>query len=147
MKKKTFVLIGIVIMLLIGAIAYFKPLSFSDVANVNSKISMILNEYVITNGTPDIDVVEYKDITEAQKSAIFTVFEKYTYRRTFGTLFSNGSISGTGSKMLSIYMFGDDSDVIFVTSSEKIVINGKNYSMENAEQFIAQIVEIMERTA
>ena len=148
MKKKAIYLIGIAIVLLICIIAYFKPLSLSNTVSENSKISMILNEYVIRNGAPDIDVVEYKDITAEQKSAILTLLEKYTYRRTFGTLFSSGTISGIGNKMLSIYVFGDHTSGggIFVTSSGKIVVNAKNYRMENAEQFIEQIIEIMEQT-
>jgi hypothetical protein len=110
---------------------------------------MILNEYVIRNGEPDIDVVEYKDITAEQKNAILTLLEKYTYRRTFGTLFSNGTMSGIGNKMLSIYVFGDNTSggsIFVLTSSGKIVVNGKNYRMENAEQFIEQIIEILEQT-
>ena len=146
MRKKTIFLIGINIVLLICIIAYFKPLSLSNTASENSNISMILNEYVIRNGEPDIDVVEYKDITAEQKSAILTLLEKYTYRRTFGTLFSNGTMSGIGNKMLSIYVFNDSSDShVLVISLKEIVINGKNYRMKNAEQFIEQIIEIMEQ--
>jgi len=145
MKKKTTYLLVIVIVLLICIIAYFKPLSFSNAASENSKITMILNEYVIRNGEPDIDVAEYQDITTEQKSALLTVLEKYSYKRTFGTLFSNGSMSGIGNKMLSIYVFDDNSDIIFVTSSGQIVVNGKNYSMKNAEQLIEQIIDIVEQ--
>lgn len=148
MKKTTVYLLGIATVLLICIIAYFKPLSLSNDISENGQISMILNEYVIRNGEPDIDVVEYKDITAEQKNAILTLLEKYTYRRTFGTLFSNGTMSGIGNKMLSIYVFGDNTSggSIFVTSSGKILVNGKNYRMENAEQFIEQIIEIMEQT-
>lgn len=144
MKKKAICIIGIAIVLLICIIAYFKPLSLSNTVSENSTISMILNEYVIKNGKPDIDVVEYQDLTAEQKNAILTLLEQYTYRRTLGTLFSNGTMSGTGNKMLSIYVFDDDSSAVFVTGSGEIVVNGNNYRMKNAEQFIAQIVEIME---
>lgn len=148
MKKKAIYLVGIAVVLLICVIAYFKPLSLSNTASQNSKISMILNEYVIRNGEPDIEVVEYRDITTEQKSAFLALLEKYTYKRTLGTLFSNGTISGIGNKMLSIYMFGENTSGggIFVTSSGKIVVNAKNYRMENSEQFIEQIIEIMEQT-
>ena len=148
MKKKAIYLVGIAVVLLICIIAYFKPLSLSNTASQNSKISMILNEYVIRNGEPDIEVVEYRDITTEQKSAILALLEKYTYKRTLGTLFSNGTTSGIGNKMLSIYMFGENTSGggIFVTSSGKIVVNAKNYRMENSEQFIEQIIEIMEQT-
>ncbi len=147
MKKKTIFSVAIVIVigLLICINGYFKPLSFSNIASENSEISMILNEYVVENGVADITVAEYKDITSEQKSAILTVMEGYTYKRTFGTIFSDGSMTGIGKKMLSIYAFDEDSSTVYVTSSGKIVVDNKNYYMENAERFIAQIIDIMEQ--
>lgn len=144
MKKKTIYLVVIVIVLLIF-IAFFKPLSLSDIARENNQIKMVLNELGVRNGEAYIDSVDYQVITAEQKSAILTLLEKYTYRRTFDTLFSDGSISGLGDKTLSIYVYDDVSLVgsIFVSSSGRIAVNEKNYRMENAEQFIEQIIEIM----
>ncbi|MCI6431024.1 MAG: hypothetical protein MSA72_09155 [Lachnospiraceae bacterium] len=144
MKKKTIYLVVIVIVLLIF-IAFFKPLSLSDIARENNQIKMVLNELGVRNGEAYIDSVDYQVITAEQKSAILTLLEKYTYRRTFDTLFSDGSISGLGDKTLSIYVYDDVSLVgsIFVSSSGRIAVNEKSYSMENAEQFVEQIIEIM----
>ena len=144
MKKKSLYLSGLVIILLICIIIYFKPLSLSNLVSEDSLINMIFSEYVINNGEPDIEVVEYEDITAEQKNALLPILEKYTYRRTLGTLFSNGSMSGTGNKTLSIYVFDNDSNSIFISSVGKIVVNNKNYRMENTEQFIEQIMAIME---
>lgn len=145
MKKKTIYLIVIVIVLLIGMIAFFKPLSFSNIARENNQINMVLSELGVRNGEAYIDSVDYQAITTEQKSAILTLLEKYTYRRTFGTLFSDGSISGLGDQTLSIYVYDDVSLVgsIFVTSSGRLAVNEKSYRMENAERFIEQIIEIM----
>ena len=149
MKKKAIYLMGIAIVLLIGMIVYFKPLSLLDTFTLseNSEIGMILDAYVIRNGEPHLDGVEYNEITAEQKRAVLALFEKYTYRRTFGTLFSNGTITG-GNKQLSIHMIDDNATYgsVFVTSSGKILVNAKNYRMENAEQFIKQIIKIMEQT-
>lgn len=144
MKKKTIYLVVIVIVLLIF-IAFFKPLSLSDIARENNQIKMVLNQLGVRNGEAYIDSVDYQVITAEQKSAILTLLEKYTYRRTFDTLFSDGSISGLGDKTLSIYVYDDVSLVgsIFVSSSGRIAVNEKSYSMENAEQFVEQIIEIM----
>ena len=145
MKKKAIWIIALAIVLLLGIIIYFKPLSFSNIVSDNSEISMILNEYGIRNGKPDIDVVEYKDITVEQKSAILAVLDECTYKKTLDTLFSNGSMSGMGNKMLSIYVFNESSDShVLVISSKEIVINGKNYRMKNAGLLIEQIIAIME---
>ena len=147
MKRKTIYLRGIVIVLLVCIIVYFKPLSLSDTASENNQIRMVLNEFEIRNGEPYIDSYEYQVITTEQKSAILTLLEKSTYRRTFGTLFSNGSISGLGDKMLAIYVPDDISAIesIIVSSSGKILVNDKSYSMENAEQLIEKIIEVMEQ--
>lgn len=89
--------------------------------------------------------MDYQDITIEQKNTILALLDKYTYRRTIGTLFSNGSTSDLGDKTLSVYVYDDVSLInsVFATSSGKIVINEKVYNMENAEQFIEQIIEIM----
>ena len=80
-----------------------------------------------------------------QKNAILSLLDKYTYRRTVGTLFSNGSTSDLGNKTFSIYVYDNNLLInsVLVTSSGKVVINEKTYNMEDAEPFIEQIVEIM----
>ena len=42
-------------------------------------------------------------------------------------------------------MYDDDLLInsVFATSSGKVVINEKNYNMEDAERFIEQMIEIM----
>ena len=145
MKKRIIWIIVLFVVLLLCVIAYFKPLSFSNIVNSNSGISIILNEYRIKNGEPDIDVIEYIDITIEQKSAILAVLDECTYRRTLSTPFSNGTMTGMGTKMLSIYVLNDSPySHVLVISSKEIVINGKNYGMKNAEQLIEQIITIME---
>lgn len=139
-------LIGAVVLLLICIFAYFKPLSLSDAVSENNRIHMILNEFKIEDGEPNIDSVVYQDITTEQKSTILTLLDEYTYRRTVGTLFSNGTISGLGDKSLTIYVYGDKSSVasIVMASSGRIAINDKSYSMKNAEQLIKQLIETVE---
>ena len=146
MKKKVLYLIGAVVLLLICIFAYFKPLSLSDAVSENHRIHMILNEFKIEDGEPNIDSVVYQDITAEQKSTILTLLDEYTYRRTVGTLFSNGTISGLGDKSLTIYVYGDKSSVtsIVMASSGRIAINDKSYSMKNAEQLIKQLIETVE---
>lgn len=145
--KKTIYLVLIVIVLLVSMIAFLKPLSLSDIANENNQMTMIFSELGVRNGEAYIDSVDYQEITAEQKRGILNLLEKYTYRRTFSTLFSDGAISGLGDETLSIYVYDDVSLIgnIFVTSSGKIAVNEKTYSMKNSEQFIEQIIEIMEQ--
>ena len=148
MKKKTVGSMAIAVILLLGIAAYFRPLSFSGRAGENRQIQMVLNESGVRNGEPYIDSVSYAEVTTEQKSAILTVLENYTYRRTFGTLFSDGSLSDFGDAMISIYGYENDTLVasIVISSSGKIAVNDKTYHMKDAEQLIDQIVKIMEQT-
>ena len=145
MKKKMLCSIIIVIAFFICCTVYFKPLPLSDVAEADNQIKMIYSQLGVENGEAYIDSVDYQDITIEQKNAILSLLDKHTYRRTVGTLFSNGSTSDLGDKTLSIYVYEDASLInsVLVTSSGKVVINEKTYNMEYAEPFIEQIVEIM----
>lgn len=144
MKKKTITALAVVLVLLLGSIACFRPLAFSGMAGENQQINVVLSEVGVRNGEAYIDSRDYSDITTEQKTAVWTVLEKYTYRRTPGTPFSDGSLSDIGEKMLSIYVYEDDTltDSIIIMSAGKIAINGKNYRMTNAGQCIDQLTEI-----
>lgn len=145
MKKKMLCSIIIVIAFFVCCIVYFKPLSLSDIAEADNQMKMIYSQLGVENGEAYIDSVNYQDITIDQKNTILSLLYKYTYRRTVGTLFSNGSTSDLGDKTLSIYVYDDASLInsVLVTSSGKVVINEKTYNMEDAEQFIEQIIQIM----
>ena len=145
MKKKMLCSIIIVIAFFVCCIVYFKPLSLSDVAGADNQMKMIYSQLGVENGEAYIDSVNYQNITIDQKNAILSLLDEYTYRRTVGTLFSNGSTSNLGNKTLSIYVYDNDLLInsVFATSSGEVVINEKTYNMEDAEPFIEQMVEIM----
>lgn len=145
MKKKIMYLIGIVV-LVVCVIAYFKPQSFSDFADHENQIKMILKDFTIENGEPNIESSEYQNITETQKHDILNALQQFTYRRNIKTLFSDGSMSDLGDKMLTIYVYenGLHVDSVMVSSSGKIAVKDKVYSMKNADDFIEQIVDIVE---
>ncbi len=145
MKKKMIWFIGIIV-LAICVIAYFKPMPFPDIADSDNEIQMILSDFGFENGKAKNESVKYTNITEEQKREISAVLEKYNYRRNLKTLFSDGSISDSGDKLLSIYVYKGDlhSDTIMISSSGKILVNDKKHSLKNAESFIEQIIDIVE---
>ncbi len=147
MKKKATVLAAIAVLLLIGLAIYFRPLHFS-VPDESSQISIVLNEYSVSDGKPTIDSAEYPVTSPEQRRAIRALLEKTAYRRTAGTLFSDGSMSDMGDRTLAIYIYDGDSlaDSILASSSGKIAVQNKTYCMKNSEQLIAQIIEIAKRT-
>ena len=144
--KKKISFMAVIIILFISLVTYFKTLSLSKIATKDNQLKMVFCEYSVKNGNPFIDSISYQTITSEQKDAVLTVLKDYPYRRTLGTLFSDGSISDFGSKLLYIYVYDGASqvDCIAASSAGTITLHGKNYHMENAEQFIEQILEIIE---
>lgn len=147
MERKSIILVLIAVLLLIGLAIYFRPLHFS-VPDESSQITIVLNEYSVSDGKPVIDSAEYPVTSPEQRRAIRALLEKTTYRRTTGTLFSDGSMSDMGDRTLAIYIYDGDSlaDSILASSSGKIAVQNKTYCMKNSEQLIAQIIEIAKRT-
>ena len=147
MKRKATVLAAIAVLLLIGLAIYFRPLHFS-VPDEISQISIVLNEYSVSDGKPVIDSAEYQATASEQRRAIRALLAETAYRRTAGTLFSDGSMSDVGNRTLAIYIYDGDSlaDSILASSSGKIAVQNKTYCMKNSEQLIAQIIEIAKRT-
>lgn len=147
MKRKAIILVLIAVLLLIGLAIYFRPLHFS-VPDEISQIAIVLNEYAVSDGKPTIDSAEYPATGTEQISAIRALLESTTYRRTAGTLFSDGSMTDMGNRTLAIYIYDGDAlaDSILASSSGQVSVQTKTYYMKNAEQFIEQIIEIAERT-
>lgn len=145
MKKKIIYFVGIAV-LVICVIAYFKPLSFSEMVDNDNQIKMTMQDFSIKNGEANIESDEYTNLTAEQKDGILKVLAQFRYRRTFKTLFSDGSMSDLGDKMLSIYIYenGLTFNTVVVSSSGKIAVNNKVYSMKDAENFIEQIIDIVE---
>lgn len=146
-RKVTYVAaIVVAIVFLIGLVIYFKPLSLLDIVSEDHQITLIISELGVRNGEAYMDSVPYQSITSEQKSSILALLEQYTYTRTLTTPFSDGSLRGLGNRVLYINVYDDTSlvDDISVTSLGKIAVNGKNYNMKDAEQFIEQVSEIME---
>jgi len=73
------------------------------------------------------------------------VTEQHSYRRTVGTLFSDGTIEDLGERMLTIHvMEGEASDSIVVTDSGKIAVNDKVYRMKDADEMMEKLLEVVE---
>ena len=69
MKRKSIILVLIAVLLLIGLAIYFRPLRFS-VPDEISQISIVLNEYAVSDGKPTIDSAEYPATGTEQISAL-----------------------------------------------------------------------------
>lgn len=143
--KKNAILSAMLAALLICIAAFFRPLSLADTVSEASQMKVVLGELGVRNGEAYIDSTDYQTITAEQKAAILDLLEKYPYKRTLRTLFSDGSLSGLGDKALFLYVYADTSlvDSILISSAGKIAVGDTCYSMENAEQVIDRIIEIL----
>ena len=146
-KKKIICFAVVSAILLASLIIYIIPKPLSDCLGESSQITITMNEIGIRDGEPFIDPITYPDITEEQKDSIFSLCNQYSYRRTFHTFFSDGSMSGLGNRLIQIYIYDEDTTVnlITISSTGKIGIDNKTYKMDNAEQFIEQMADILEK--
>ena len=126
---------------------YFSPLSLSNTIRESKQIDIIFNEYRIENGAPSIESVVYNDISTEQKDALLNVLEEHDYKRTFGTLFSDGLITDLAGKTITIFVYDNHSSVaaIVVAASGRVAINDKSYVIEDADQLFRQIIEIVDQ--
>ena len=91
-----------------------------------------------------MDLTDYQDITDKQKSDILSLLKNYSYRRTWGALFSDGSMSGLGDKLLYIFVYDENTliDTISISSTGEIAVDDKTYKIENAAHLMEELVEI-----
>lgn len=147
MHRKTICLAAVCAALLVCILAYFRPLSFSGVVGEDAELQMVLSTFRVDNGRPFIDVAEYKTITAEQHSSLLSALGQHSYRRTFITPFSDGTVNDVGEKMLSVHVFDGLSGVnsITITSAGHVLINDKSYAMQDAARLIEQLVGVVEQ--
>lgn len=142
MKKRLLAALVFVIVLA-GLIIYSLPVVLSSRLGETGQISVIVNEIKTDNGAPFFEPATYSDITEEQRDRIYALSTQYGYRRTVRTLFSDGTMNGLGNRIMYIHI-SETGDVIAVSSTGKIAVNDKIYKMAHTEQFLAQMLEILE---
>ena len=143
--KKTVIWSIVAALLLAGVLVYFAPMKLTQNVTEDMDIRMVLNVFRVDNGEPRIEAVEYQDMTAEQKRAVWTVLGEYRYRRTLETLFSDGTIEDLGDRMLSIHVYdGAKAEIIVLTDSGDIAINGKSYRMRRAGELIGRMLAAVE---
>ena len=145
-KRKVVFLVIVIIVLLAGILLYFRPLQLSVPSN--KYISAIYEELGVRDGEPYIIDTTYNEITEDEKEQIIDLLEQYPYRRTPGTLFSDGSLTETGDQILIMHIFDENNeldDTIIITSADSISVNGKNYFLNNSPVCIEELLNILNK--
>lgn len=148
MKKKWLWIGGVAVLLLVCALLYFRPMPLSHRVTQAGQLSIQISNVGVQNGDPYLDTAHYNNLTETQQDTILALLDQYAYCRTVGTLFSDGSLSGLGDRMLYLCVFENDAvaNELAISSVGKIAMDGKTYKMDRAEQFIDQVEELLQTT-
>ncbi|XCP84810.1 hypothetical protein ABXS75_17520 [Roseburia hominis] len=144
--KKHSIIIGIIILVITSLLFYFQPLKLSNLVSKNSDILVTRVELGIQNGEAYNNSSTYNDLTDEQKNSITNLLQSYSYRRTFGTTLSDGSLSGIGDEMIHIFIYEGSTFVhnISISTTGSISVDDKTYTMKSAAQLIDKIVEIID---
>lgn len=134
--------LGLMILILV---IYFQPMHLADLADPKSELSITRQHIYVENGEPEIDTESYNDLSEDQTQRIIDSLRQYTYRRTPGTLFSDGSFSDFGEWLICIYIYRDNElvNTVIVSDTGDISVNGKSYSMQDPTELIREITAIL----
>lgn len=143
--KRTLSISLLCICLLCGLYVFFRPLQLSKCFDESKNICVSELEFEIIDGEPYIKSDTYNDITIEQKEEIEDLFQKYSYRRTLRTPFSDGSMSDLGDIVVHIYIYEDKNLItsISVSNENGISINQKNYKLSNSSEFIFELINII----
>ena len=137
--------ITIIIVALGGLLWYFRPLPLSNLANDSIQILATEIEYVVKDDMAYHNVTNYTEISDVQKNEIQALFENYSYKRTLGTLFSDGSLKGFFNKVvhISVYKEGDFFNIISISDAGGIAVNEKTYKIQDSAGLIEAMLEII----
>ena len=149
MKKARYKVLvtGIIVAAVLAALLlYFRPMKISDLINENQEIHITQIEMGIQDGEPYMDNENYCDLTKEQRKDIIDLFQQYTYRRTPGTAFSDGSLSGISDRIIHLYAY-DDGELlytIFITDTNGLSINERSYVLRDSSGLIQEILTVIE---
>ncbi|KIR03262.1 hypothetical protein P261_02077 [Lachnospiraceae bacterium TWA4] len=133
--KKKLILIGILVVLILGAIIYFRPLSFKDLIKEDEKITC-----EVISGL-NLDLESYENLSSKQMSEILLNFEEYSYRRKL--IKTNKG----GNKSMNIFTYKDGQvvNIIYLSDTGEAVINDRLYEVNDATGLIESIYRIVTR--
>ena len=140
---------GIIIIIVFAALLlYFWPMEMSDLINEDYEIRITRTEVGVRDGEPYIDTKNYDDLTEEQRQDIMSLFQQYTYRRTPGTLFSDGSISGAVNNYINIFVYEDSELVrtIIISDTGGMSLDSRVYAAQEPSALIQDIISVIERS-
>ena len=147
MKRKIALCVGIILVLIIGAWFYFRPLNLADTVRKSNTVIITMENFTVEDGEPHIEMTDPNTLSDVQKEELIAVLDGYAYHRTFGTLFSDGSMEGTGNRVIQIFLYDDknaNTENIYLSDNGKISCGDKVYRMKNAKELMEQLIDILQ---
>lgn len=143
MRKKHRVLCIIAIFAIGAFLFYLRPLPLGVLADEKQDIMIIEIELGVKDGETYMDSKSYNTLTNAQKSEIADLFQRYKYRRTFGTIFSDGSFTGLGDKLVQIFTYenGELIHTVSISSTDHISVDGRTYFLSDSVELIIDLLK------
>ena len=143
MKKKVLLIAGV---LLLAAAVYFRPLPLADTLSGGDQLMVTLFEVEIFDGRPDVESPKYDQLTQEQQTHIRELFGESSYRRTFGTLFSDGSMDGLGDRIAYVHVFDGDTweATVALSDAGECSVHNRTYRLNHAPQLVEALVKICE---
>lgn len=144
MKKLHYkILVTVIVIAILAGVffLYLRPMEMSDLLNKDQTILITFTELYVQNGEANMDTESYNDLTEEQRENIFGLFDQYTYRRSFFTLISDGSLTDLGDDLINIYLYENAQLVrsIVISSTDRMSVNDKVYVLKNSSRLIEEM--------
>ena len=145
MCKKRLVLCIIVIFAAGALLLYFRPLPLAVPADEKQDIMIIEIELGVRDGETYMDSKSYNSLTKTQKSEMADLFQRYKYRRTFGTIFSDGSFADLGDKLVQIFTYENDELIhtVSISSTDHISVDGRTYFLSDSVELIIDLLKVI----
>lgn len=146
-RTKNLIFVIVIIILFAGALLYYKPLALSGLIKANQEVNISTVFLGSKNGMAYNNAADYNALTDEQKKDIINLFQQYSYKRTLGTITSDGSFSGSFNQLLHIFIYEDGAlvNMISLSNADKISVNDKTYTLKNSSDLIAKLLEIINK--
>ena len=146
-SKKNLIFVIVIIIFVIGALLYYRPLALSALIKANQEVNISTVFLDGKNGIAYNNSADYNALTDEQKKDIINLFQQYSYKRTLGTITSDGSFSGSFNHLLNIFVYEDGVlvNMIALSNADKISVNDKTYTLKNSSELIKKLLEIISK--
>lgn len=145
LKRKYIACFLAILVIVLSFVLYCKPAQLSEIFIAYTDIRYIYMELGMKDGNAHIDDSGLLTLSGDECKQLNSIVSKHTYSRDISTLFLGDSMSGLGNEVVYIYTYQNDvlTNCVLISSSGKVSINDKIYSLSNSDELVHEITEMM----